>query len=141
MVSDRRGRHRSRSGNRDCYTSVTIGNIENWKGVVTYVSDLETTILMLRDTVDGAVCSRSRVVDGLLDLRLEADGRSDVIELLDTALAELPGQSTVPTDWWREQLDMLELVAINPSNRSPETRAHPEGDGRAIRNRQTSARV
>ena len=79
-----------------------------------YVSDLETTIQMLRDTVDGAVCSRARVVDGLLDLRLEAGGRSDVIELLDTALAELPGQTTVPSDWWREQLDILELAALDP---------------------------
>lgn len=81
---------------------------------MTYVSDLETTIQMLRDTVDGVVCSRSRVMDGLLDLRLEADGRGDMMELLDNALAELPGETTVPTDWWRERLDMLELVAINP---------------------------
>ena len=78
------------------------------------MSDLESTIQMLRDIVDGTVCSRARVMDGLLDLRLEADGRPDMLELLDTALAELPGATTVPTDWWREQLDMLELVAINP---------------------------
>jgi hypothetical protein len=75
---------------------------------------METIIQMLRDTVDGAVCSRSRVMDGLLDLRLEADGRPDMLDLLDTALAEMPGATTVPTDWWRERLDMLELVAINP---------------------------
>ncbi len=75
---------------------------------------METIIQMLRDTVDGAVCSRSRVMDGLLDLRLEADGRPDMLDLLDTALAEMPGANTVPTDWWRERLDILELVAINP---------------------------
>ena len=94
-------------------TPVTIGNIENRKGVVTDMSELETTIRALRDAVDGMVCSRSRVIDGLLDLRLAADGRRDVIELLDTALAELPGRNTVPTDWWREQLDMFELATLN----------------------------
>jgi hypothetical protein len=94
-------------------TPVTIGNIENRKGVVKVMSELETTIRALRDTVDGVVCSRSRVIDGLLDLRLVADGRSDIIELLDTALTGLPGRTTVPADWWREQLDMIELVALN----------------------------
>ena len=94
--------------------SVMVGNIEKRRGVDTNVSDLETTIQKLRDTLDGVVCSRSRVIDGLLDLRLEAAGRSDMIELLDIALAEVPGQTTVPTDWWREQLDMLELAALDP---------------------------
>ena len=94
-------------------TPVTIRNIENRKGVVTDMSKLETTIRALRDTVDGMVCSRSRVIDGLLDLRLVADGRSDMVELLDTALTEVPGRTTVPADWWREQLDMIELAALN----------------------------
>jgi hypothetical protein len=80
---------------------------------VTYVSDLETTIQQLRVSADGAVCTRSRVVDGLLDLRLEAGGRSDVVELIDVALAGIPGQNTVPAEWWREQLDMFEIAALD----------------------------
>ena len=76
--------------------------------------DLETTIRELRAGVTGEVCGRSRVIDALLDLRLEAAGRTDVVELVDRALVEVPGKTMVPADWWREQLDMLELAAINP---------------------------
>jgi len=76
--------------------------------------DLEFTIREMRDTVDGDVCSRSRVMDALLDLRIEAAHRSDVIDLVDAALGGLPGKTMVPSSWWIEQLDMFELIAINP---------------------------
>ena len=78
------------------------------------MSDLETTIHTMRQAVDGDVCSRSRVMDALLDLRLEAGSRSDVTALVDDALANLPGKTMVPADWWRDRLDMLELIAANP---------------------------
>ena len=77
--------------------------------------DLETTIRNLREGIDGDVCSRSRVIDALLDLRLDAGGRPDVVELVDQSLAGVPGKNMVPADWWRDQLDMFELVAINPA--------------------------
>ena len=78
------------------------------------MSDLETTIRTMRQDVDGDVCSRSRVMDALLDLRLEAGTRSDITDLIDDALANLPGKTMVPADWWRDRLDMLELTAVNP---------------------------
>ena len=64
--------------------------------------DLETTIRDLREAIDGEVCSRSRVIDALLDLRLDAAGRSDVVEMVDQALANAPGKTMVSADWWRE---------------------------------------
>jgi len=76
--------------------------------------DLESTIRDLREAIDGDVCSRSRVIDALLDLRLDASARTDVVELVDQSLAAVPGKNMVPADWWRDQLDMFELVAINP---------------------------
>ncbi len=76
--------------------------------------DLEATIREMRDTVDGDVCSRSRVMDALLDLRMEAAQRTDIIDLVDVALGGLPGKTMVPAAWWIEQLDMFELTAINP---------------------------
>jgi hypothetical protein len=78
------------------------------------MSELESTIRALRPTAEGEVCSRSRVIDALLDLRLEAVGRSEIVELIDAALASAPGKTMVPAAWWREQLDTFELVAINP---------------------------
>ena len=78
------------------------------------MSDLETTIQAMRKGVSGDVCSRSRVMDALLDLRIEAGGRADVTNLVDAALADLPGKTMVPADWYRERLDILELAAVNP---------------------------
>ena len=76
--------------------------------------DLEATIRDLRDNIEGEVCSRSRVIDTLLDLRLDSGSRADVVELVDQALADVPGKNMVTATWWLEQLDMFELVAINP---------------------------
>jgi hypothetical protein len=76
--------------------------------------DLETTLRDLRESIEGEACSRSRVVDALLDLRLDIADRTDVVELIDRSLAEMPGKNMVGADWWREQLDMLELAAISP---------------------------
>jgi hypothetical protein len=90
------------------------GNITSWRGVVTYVSELEPIIQHLRDGLDGDVCSRSRVMDGLLDLRLGAGQRHDIVAMIDAALADLPGRNMVPAEWWREQLDVFELAAIGP---------------------------
>jgi len=78
------------------------------------MSDLEQTISAMREDVDGDICSRSRVIDSLLDLRLEAGGRHDIVELIDLALGAVPGKNLVPVEWWREQLDVFELIAINP---------------------------
>jgi len=78
------------------------------------MSSLEITIRAMREEVEGDVCSRSRVIDSLLDLRLEAGGRYDLVELIDIALVGVPGKNMVQAEWWREQLDIFELLAINP---------------------------
>ena len=78
------------------------------------VADVELLIRAHRHAIDGEVCSRSRVVDALLDLRLEAGFRHDLIEIVDAALSDLPGKTMVPAAWWRDRLDTLELTAINP---------------------------
>lgn len=77
--------------------------------------DLEVTIRSLRDAIEGDVCSRSRVIDALLDLRLDASQRPDVVELVDRSLRDVPGKNMVPAEWWRDQLDVFELAAINPA--------------------------
>ena len=37
-----------------------------------------------------------------------------MIDAVDHALADLPGKTLVPAQWWQERLDLLELVAISP---------------------------
>ena len=53
----------------------------------------------LLDRWSGALVSRSRLVDDLLDLRLACAGRPAVLARVDRALRELPGQNLVAREW------------------------------------------
>ncbi len=61
----------------------------------------------LLGAVDGELSSRSRVVDGLLDLRNTAPGGSDLEGRVDELLGGIPGLSTVPNGWWVDRLEEL----------------------------------
>ena len=89
------------------------------------MSDLETYIQAMRKDVTGDVLSRSRTMDALLDLRLEAAGRDDVTSLVDAALADLPGKTMVPGDWY---------ASDSTSSNSPSIRSNPSAEprGRSI---------
>ena len=51
------------------------------------------------DRWGGALLSRSRVVDDLLDLRLVCAGQPAAQARVDLALGDLPGQNLVARDW------------------------------------------
>lgn len=51
------------------------------------------------DRWSGALISRSRLVDDLLDLRLACAGRPAVQARVDRALGDLPGQNLVAREW------------------------------------------
>lgn len=76
-------------------------------------STIETTaatralIFSLLDDVDGELSSRSRVVDGLLDLRNVAGDGSALQGRIDELLAGVPGVTTVPNGWWLDRLEEL----------------------------------
>ena len=63
----------------------------------------------LLETLDGELTSHARVVDALLDLRAAAD---DVrfIAVIDDSLRNVPGRTTVSTDWWKTQLSTFRLM-------------------------------
>lgn len=64
-------------------------------------------IFALLDQVDGELTSRSRVIDGLLDLRNEAVEGSDLQFRVDELLTAVPGVTTVPNGWWLDRLEEL----------------------------------
>ncbi|MEM8902127.1 MAG: hypothetical protein AAGA17_18130 [Actinomycetota bacterium] len=70
----------------------------------------------LQAGIEGETTSRSRVVDGLLDLRLEVADRAHLVELVDRILADVPGKSIVLSEWWSDQLSTIALEA----DRQPE---------------------
>ena len=65
------------------------------------------TIRDLQDGLSGDTVSKSRVVDDLLDLRLDASEHPGVVGLIDSVLADVPGKTLVLTSWVSEQLDAL----------------------------------
>ena len=67
----------------------------------------------LLDAIDGELTSRSRVVDGLLDLRLAAAELPEVVAQVDDRLASMPGITTVANRWWMETLADLRTAASN----------------------------
>lgn len=73
--------------------------------------DIVGLINTLLDEVDGQLSSRSRVVDGLLDLRLLAAEASPLHGRVDELLADIPGLTTVPNGWWLDRLEELRLLA------------------------------
>ena len=67
--------------------------------------------------IHGELIDRSRIVDALLDLRNSTSSPS-LIEVIDTALRDVPGRTTVRASWWQGILDELNLAAeleLNPS--------------------------
>ncbi len=64
-------------------------------------------IFALLEQVDGELTSRSRVIDGLLDLRNEAVEGSDLQFRVDELLTGVPGVTTVPNGWWLDRLEEL----------------------------------
>ena len=83
----------------------------------TMTSTIETTsaarriIAELLDQVDGDLSTRSRVIDGLLDLRNSAAAASDLQMRIDDLLAGVPGVTTVPNGWWLDRLEELRALS------------------------------
>ena len=72
-------------------------------------SMVQTEIDRLLEGLDGELTSHSRVVDALLDLRSAADDVR-LIAVIDESLRNIPGRSTVTTDWWKTQLTTFRLM-------------------------------
>lgn len=70
----------------------------------------------LLESLDGELTSHSRVIDALLDLRSASDDVK-LIAVIDESLKNVPGRSTVSTDWWKSQLTtfrfMVDDIATN----------------------------
>jgi hypothetical protein len=60
--------------------------------------------------ISGEVLDKSRVADRLLDLRLVADS-PELVAAVDDVLANIPGRTMVPTDWWADALKGLRIAA------------------------------
>lgn len=73
-------------------------------------NQLAALLAELRPGANAHVIAKSDVVNGLLDLRL-ATTANVFIDRIDRALVDIPGKTTAPAEWWREELDLLEVLA------------------------------
>ncbi len=67
-----------------------------------------TLIQQFRSEIHGQLSDRRKVMDHLLDVRLEMADHPVVVSEVDRLLGELPGLTTVENDWWGEALDDLD---------------------------------
>lgn len=72
---------------------------------------VETLIQQFRKRINGELSDKNRVTDQLLDIRLAAADRTEIVEIVDRLLVERPGLTTVTNTWWTDALDELELAA------------------------------
>jgi len=73
-------------------------------------SIVQTEIDRMMAALDGEVTSHSRVVDGLLDLRSASGDDVKLVAVIDESLKNIPGRSTVTTEWWKTQLTTFRLM-------------------------------
>jgi hypothetical protein len=64
----------------------------------------------LLSSVEGELTSRSRVVDGLLDLRNAGVLGGSLQTRVDELLGGVPGVTTVPNGWWLDRLEELRIL-------------------------------
>ena len=74
-------------------------------------SIVQTEIDKLLESLDGEVTSHSRVVDGLLDLRSASGDDVKLVAVIDESLKNIPGRTTVTTEWWKTQLTTFRLMS------------------------------
>ena len=66
------------------------------------------------DEIDGELTTHSRIVDALLDLRLAGAANELLVIAIDDALANIPGRTAVPNEWWMTQLEKF-TAQLNPT--------------------------
>jgi hypothetical protein len=73
-------------------------------------SILQSDIDRMLESLDGALTSHSRVIDGLLDLRSASGDDVKLVAVIEESLKNIPGRSAVETEWWKNQLTTFRLM-------------------------------
>ena len=82
----------------------------NMETVINEHSELKARVGELRSAISGQLSDRNRVIDHLLDLRLESESPG-LVATIDELLADVPGLTVVENTWWVGALDKLEAAA------------------------------
>lgn len=81
--------------------------------VIDHGTEIKRRVATLRAGIHGQLSDRNRVIDHLLDIRLETDDPG-LVATVDELLSTLPGLTVVENEWWHQALDRIER-ATEPS--------------------------
>ena len=73
-------------------------------------SIVQAEIDRMIEAIDGELTSHSRVVDALLDLRSASGDDIKLVAVIDESLKNIPGRTTVTSEWWKTQLTTFRLM-------------------------------
>ncbi len=76
------------------------------ESVINEPNAISEHIASLKAAIDGQLSDKNRVIDHLLDIRLEF-GSPGIVPVIDELLVDMPGLSVVENDWWSGALDRL----------------------------------
>lgn len=80
---------------------------ESMGPVFDHGAEIKRRVTTLRAGIHGQLSDRNRVIDHLLDLRLDTDDPG-LVATIDELLSTLPGLTVVENSWWQEALDRIE---------------------------------
>ena len=86
---------------------------ENMETVIIEHSELNQRVAEMRAAINGQLSDKSRIVDHLLDIRLDSQAPG-IVAVVDELLIEMPGLTVVENSWWSTALDRLQL-AVSPT--------------------------
>ena len=86
---------------------------ENMEAVIIEHSELNQRVAEMRAAINGQLSDKSRIVDHLLDIRLDSHAPG-IVAVVDELLIEMPGLTVVENSWWSTALDRLQL-AVSPT--------------------------
>ena len=82
---------------------------ENMESVIIEDLELNQRVAEMRAAINGQLSDKSRIVNHLLDIRLDSQAPG-IVAVVDELLIEMPGLTVVENSWWRTALDRLQLA-------------------------------
>jgi len=83
---------------------------DNMESVTNEPKAISERLAVLRAAIDGQLSDRNRIIDHLLDMRLDF-ASPGIVAVIDELLSDVPGLTVVENEWWAGALDRLSLAA------------------------------
>lgn len=76
------------------------------ESVINEPNAISEHIAGLKAAINGQLSDKNRIIDHLLDMRLDF-GNPGIVAAIDELLADIPGLTVVENEWWSAALNRL----------------------------------